>query len=168
LTLEAKRNRDAIADFFVERFTERYITPIEATCPSAKHGFTTMAVSCLLIETLESFWRGWPTTDRQSQLAFCQFFARSPRFHALLGHVPEFYKHVRCGILHQAETTGGWTVMRRGQLFSASTLTLNATRFHRQLQKEISDYATLLRNEPWDSKRWRMFRRKMAAICANC
>jgi hypothetical protein len=168
LSLEANRDREAIADFFTERFTERYIMPIEATPKTAKHGFTIMAVSCLLIETLEAFWRGWPTTERQSQLAFCQFFSRSPKFHALLGHVPEFYKHVRCGILHQSETTGGWTILRRGNLFDAASLTLNATKFHRELQREITDYATLLRTEPWDSERWAAFRKKMSSICANC
>ncbi len=134
-TLEASRDRDAIAEFFVERFFERYVIPIESTPRTAKHGFTIMAVSCLLIETLESFWCGWPTTERQSKLAFCQFFSRTRRFHALLGRVPDFYKHVRCGILHQAETTGGWTVLRMGDLFAPSGPTLNATKFHRELQK---------------------------------
>lgn len=127
-----------------------------------------MAVSCLLIETLESFWNGWPTTDRRSALAFCQFFARARRFHAFLGHVPDFYRHVRCGILHQAETTGGWTIQRRGELFGPSGPTINATKFHRELQKEISGFANILRTEPWDSVRWRNFRKKMSAICGNC
>jgi hypothetical protein len=167
-TLEDNRNCDAIAEFFVERFFERYVTPIESTPNKHKHGFTIMAVSCLLIETLESFWCGWPTTDGKSPLAFCQFFFRAPRFHALLGHVPDFYKHVRCGILHQAETTGGWTIKRDGNLFDPSGPTLNATKFHRELQKEIKDYANLLRTESWESERWRKFRKKMHAICNNC
>lgn len=145
--LEANRNREAIAAFFTERFTERYVTPIESTPRKKKNGFTTMAVSCLLIETLESFWNGWPTTDRKSALAFCQFFARTTRFHVLLGHVPDFYRHVRCGILHQGETTGGWTIRRTGVLFDPSGPTINATKFHRELQKEICEYATSLRTK---------------------
>ena len=28
-----------------------------------KNGFYVMAVSCLLIETLESFWQGWESTE---------------------------------------------------------------------------------------------------------
>ena len=149
--LEVNRDREAIAAFFTERFTERYVTPIEATPRKQKHGFTVMAVSCLLIETLESFWNGWPSTDGRSALAFCQFISRSPRFHFLLGHVPAFYRHVRCGILHQAETTGGWTIKRIGPLFDRNGLVLNATAFHRKLQKEISDYANILRTEHWDT-----------------
>jgi len=165
LGFERASDREAIADFFSKRFTERFVAPIEK---EPKHGFTTMAVSCLLIETLESFWSGWPSTHGRSELAFCRFFSRSPRFHLLLGHVPEFYGHVRCGILHQAETTGGWTIMRTGELFDPAGLTINATKFHRALQLEIQDYASLLRAQPWDCERWVLFRKKMKAICDNC
>lgn len=167
LKLEAGRDRDAIGGFFIERFTERFVTPVESTPVVAKHGFTMMALSCLLIETLESFWSGWPTTDGRSQLAFCQFFSRTSRFHSLLGHVPGFYKHVRCGILHQAETTGGWRIRRQGPLFDPVALTINATAFHRELQREILNYGSLLRTEPWDGERWVLFRKKMKAICAS-
>ncbi|MGD0412998.1 MAG: hypothetical protein ABSC18_15005, partial [Verrucomicrobiota bacterium] len=60
--LETTRPPDKgeIAKFFVERFTERYITPINAAGCRCKNGFCTMAVSCLMIEALESFWCGWP------------------------------------------------------------------------------------------------------------
>lgn len=48
-----------IAEFLVRRFTERYFTPINAvTDRKKKHGFCTMAVSCLMIETLQCFWTG--------------------------------------------------------------------------------------------------------------
>ena len=172
LSLEAANDRDAIAGFFTERFMERFVRPMEAP-PSKgkathKHGFAIMAISCLLIETLESFWQGWPTTKNISQLAFQKFFSRVPSFHALQSQGPKFYKNIRCGILHQAETTGGWTIQRRGKLFDETGLTLNATVFHRKLQREIEDYASLLRSEPWDSERWRNFRKKMKTICENC
>ena len=163
-------NKDEIAKFFVERFTERYITPIKAA-DKKKHGFCTMAVSCLLVEALESFWCGWPKTERgNSPLAFCQFFSRCRRFHSLLGHAPDFYKHVRCGILHQAETTGGWTISRHKDalLFDPSGPSINATKFHEALSFEITDYADLLKSSDWNSECWRKFRTKMKAICKNC
>lgn len=168
LTLEAAKNQNAIAEFFVERFTERFVAPIEMLPSKAKHGFTIMAISCLLIETLESFWQGWPTSVGKSQQAFRQFFTRSSHFQELSNHGPSFYKHVRCGILHQAETTGGWHIQRKGTLFDEATLTLNATVFHRKLQRDIEDYAALLRSESWDSERWLNFRKKMKAVCNNC
>ncbi len=164
-------NKAEIAKFFVERFTERYITPINSAGPKQKHGFCTMAVSCLMVEALQSFWCGWPhTKDRKSKLAFCQFFSRCPRFHSLLGHEPDFYKHVRCGILHQAETTGGWTISRHkgALLFDPSGPAINATKFHEALSFELTDYANLLKSEDWNSVRWQKFRDKMRAICKNC
>src|SRR6266481_6792309 len=115
--LEVNNDRNAIAEFFRKRFHERYITPIKETPVAYKNGFSIMAISCLSIEAIESFWCGWEHSDGRSQLAFCQFFSRCPRFHAFLGRAPDFYKHIRCGILHQAETTGCWTVLRSGLLF---------------------------------------------------
>jgi hypothetical protein len=169
--LEAAQNKGEIAKFFVERFTERYITPINLARKKQKHGFCTMAVSCLMIEALESFWCGWPHTKDRSALAFCQFFSRCPRFHAFLGHAPDFYRHVRCGILHQAETTGGWTIHRgKGSpmLFDPNGPAIDATKFHKAVSEEITDHANLLKSEDWNSERWRNFRKKMAAVCKNC
>ena len=40
------------------------------------HGFTIMAVSCLMVESLESFCRGWEhSKGKRGELAFCHFFA---------------------------------------------------------------------------------------------
>ena len=58
--METAKNRTGIADFIRERLTERFIDPVDSTPREQKHGFTTMALSCLLVETLESFWHGWP------------------------------------------------------------------------------------------------------------
>ncbi len=171
LEREQPPNKAKIVEFFIERFTERYLTPIKSAPKGQKNGFCTMAISCLMIEALESFWCGWPETSGKSALAFCQFFSRSPRFHSLLGFGPEFYKHVRCGILHQAETTGGWTVHRGKDgplLFDPNGPSINATKFHDALAFEVAHYANLLEKSDWNSERWQKFRKKMAAICKNC
>jgi hypothetical protein len=158
--LEENKDRNAIATFFRNRFRERYIAPIEAIPLHAKNGFSIMAICCLSIEAIESFWNGWEDSTGRSQLAFCQFISRCSRFHALLGRSPDFYKHVRCGILHQAETTGGWTILRKGPLFDKSGPTINATEFNKAVSGEINDFAKLLRSEDWDSERWKKFRKK--------
>jgi hypothetical protein len=54
--LEADQDRKAIADFVRERFTERYVEPVQSM--GKKHGFCIMAVSCLLIEAIISFKMG--------------------------------------------------------------------------------------------------------------
>ena len=60
LKLEKNKDQKGIAKFIQDRFTERYIEPLRG-CNT--HGFSIMAVSCLMIEALESFRQGWPDTD---------------------------------------------------------------------------------------------------------
>ena len=82
--LEAEKDRTKIADFILQRFTERYIRPLHGDS-TRKNGFCTMAVSCLMIEALESFWNGWPDTTRKSQEAFRSFFKRCSEQNSPLG-----------------------------------------------------------------------------------
>ena len=48
--LEVDKNRDGLANFIQERFTERYISPLRRRNPSQKNGFCIMAICCLMIE----------------------------------------------------------------------------------------------------------------------
>jgi hypothetical protein len=167
-----RQDRDALAGFIRDRFTERYITPLESIPQEPKHlrnGFCTMAICCLMIEALESFWQGLPDTNfpRGSSGAFCSFFDRSDNLKAFRGHARDFYTHVRCGILHQAETTGGWKIRRKGILFDPTTTTINATRFHRELARCLDTYHNALASEPWKSEVWAAFNKKIKAIFKN-
>lgn len=40
-----------------------------------------------------------------------------------------FFTDIRCGILHQAETRGGWKIQRKGTLLDDHNKTMNATVF---------------------------------------
>lgn len=160
-------DRVALSNFIQKRFTERYITPMRVA-PSEKNGFTLMAISCLMIEALESFYRGWPKSSRKSQLAFCQFFDRNQQFSFLRGYSTEFYIHVRCGILHQAETTGGWHIRRDGAIFEESRKKINAKLFHDRVEQALKAYCEELTAAEWDSHIWKNFRKKMRTVCKNC
>jgi len=162
-----EQDRQKIAEAIRKRFTERYINPAGADTQH-KHGFTIMAISCLMIEALESFRQGWTTSDGQSKAAFCFFFDDAEAFGEFRGHGQQFYKNVRCGILHQAETTGGWRVVRIGPLFDPDTLTVNAALFLETLGQVLDAFCNELRTAAWDSAEWKKVRRKMDAICANC
>jgi hypothetical protein len=70
----SKQDKDYIADAMERRFLNRYIVPGEAE--GYKNGFNIMANCCLLIETLESFYRGWSKSPNSS-LAFCNFLTES-------------------------------------------------------------------------------------------
>jgi len=165
--LEASRDKDGIANFVIERFTERYVTPMRVDT-SKKHGFTIMAVSCLLIEALESFYQGWPDSRGREPLAFCNFFDRNKDFRFMRGQSQYFYKNVRCGILHQGETTGGWQVRRSGPIFEDKTRAINAKKFHDQVEKVLKGYCAELRKSDWSASIWESLRKKMHAVCKNC
>ena len=105
-----KRDREAIAEAIRRRFTERYVSPVSKS--KAKHGCTLMAISCLMIETLESFRQGWRSTDGLDEQAFHLFFARAP---------PSFV--LDCNPILGAASEG-WCPQLRG-LFSESRVAVN-------------------------------------------
>jgi hypothetical protein len=157
-------DRDTIANAIVGRFLDRYIEPVKAK----KHGFTIMAISCLMIEALQSFREGWQNTKGKSELAFCRFFSQNDRFNAFQKHSGPFYIRVRCGILHQAETTGGWRIKRIGPLFNPALLTINATHFLDQLEAVLNEFRNSLKTAEWHSEVWKRVRAKMNALCDHC
>lgn len=172
-----RQDRYALVSLIRDRFTERYITPIEKIPGKPpedfKNGFCTMAISCLMIEALASFWKGRRETPRgEGGRTFTWFFEQSQ--HATLAdfkrHGVPFYTNVRCGILHQGETTGGWKIRRTGNLFgpTPAKLTINATKFHRALAKCLDAYCKELEAGAWDGPVWLAFKWKMDTICKNC
>jgi hypothetical protein len=161
---ESRNDRNAIAAFVEARFAERYLDPLEVF-PERKSGFAIMAVTCLMIEALESFALGWADSRHKSKRVFRSFFVRWDEFAAFRPLANDFYIHIRCGILHQAETTDGWRIRRDGSLIGDRVI--NATKFAKVLRRVLSRYASLLRTEPWDSEIWTAFRKKMNHVCRN-
>lgn len=161
-------DREPIADFIERRFLERYLDPIESLSANRKNGFTIMALCCLTIEALQSFREGLPTSDGNSKAIFQRFLGQEVEFIAFRGCWLEFYKNVRCGILHQAETTNGWRVRRSGPLFDPETLQINATKFQIALKKTLANYVNDLKRQNFDSDEWIKCRRKLDSIIVNC
>lgn len=162
-----KQEAQKIIEFLKQRFTERYIEPMRVE-KEKKNGFTIMAISCLMIESLESFYQGWADSNRKGQLAFCNFFDRNKNFSFIKGHSEEFYKCVRCGILHQGETTKGWHIRRDGPVFQEQTKTINAKLFHDRVEMALNSYCANLKREEWNSDIWKKLRQKMNMVCKNC
>lgn len=125
--LISDKDREGISNFIYNRLFSRYIRPYSFDNfeyqKKYKNGFSIMANLCLLIETLQSFKNGWGDTDRRSKMAFQQFFHNNTHFAELSQSAVSIYKNVRCGILHQGETTGGWkvTMKQRGQTSKLET-----------------------------------------------
>jgi hypothetical protein len=167
------QDRKLIADFIFQRLQSRYLKPFQFPdtnfTEQFKNGFSIMANCCLLIETLQSFKNGWENSGNKSALAFRQFLSTETNFAVFKNKEQEFYTNVRCGILHQGETTGGWTINREGtDLFDRKTLVVDSIIFAQELEKSLAGYSDKLKAEKWDSETWDNFRTKMRRIISNC
>lgn len=170
---DGENGRTDIANAIHQRFSERYLNPITAPPPEQKHGFAMMAVACLMIEALQSFRRGWLDTSKRgrAEQAFCSFFDEHDAFSAFRGHARDFYKGVRCGLLHQAETTDGWRIRRdQSQLLTVTTSgrIIDAKRFTDALRGALDRYRDDLKAASWNDDLWRCLKRKMKQVCVNC
>lgn len=173
LELIAKKDKVEISNFIYNRLYSRYIKPFELDNENFKtqyiNGFSIMANSCLLIETLESFKQGFEDTNGKSERMFVDFFNSEPNFEILKTRAKSFYKNVRCGILHQGETTGGWILVKTSEnLFESKRLKINPILFMAQLKISLKAYKAKLQHEEWDSAIWDNFRNKMRKIICNC
>lgn len=164
--LRDSKDKEAIADMIYERFSERYIEPF--INHEFKHGFSMMASSCLMIESLYCFQRGRKKTGQPGVDVFEEFFSSSSKLNVLTGYGADFYKNVRCGILHQGETYGGWKIRRKGPLFSSSELVINATKFLDALDDELKSFTGSLKGTKFHRKPWSGVIRKLDAVCENC
>jgi|NGEPerStandDraft_6_1074524.scaffolds.fasta_scaffold39427_1 hypothetical protein len=166
---EGENGKRKIVQLVRERLRERYIDPINALDSDEKNGFTIMALSCLLVETLESFHQGWPQSP-SSAYAFCSFFDREQRFHDFKGSARQFFTHVRCGILHQGETTGCWSITRAAgaPLFDGANLKVNATKFHTNLTECLDEYTDGLTKKKLVEPEWKKCLKKLNATVKQC
>ena len=167
------KKKDKIADFIYERHYRRYIKPFEYEDAifkkEYKNGFSIMANCCLLIETLESFYRGWAKS--RNELNFMKFFTRDQEFKDFsTDDIPsQFYKHIRCGILHQGETTGGWKINRsKRKMLDKANREINAFLFSKGLKRSLKNYRNELKSSDWDSPIWKNLREKMRSVLKNC
>lgn len=158
-------DRQTLAQFVRDRFYERYFRPIESTPKGAKHGFMIMAVCCLVIETLESFYQGLGNTRNVSWRMFRDFFARGTSLNVFAGNENWFYNDIRCGILHQGEARNGWRIVRNGALLDVPNKRINATKFIQEMHRAVGAYTDELRH---DDALWKAFKTKMNAVCKNC
>jgi hypothetical protein len=165
------KDRAGIANLIRLRFSERYLNP--ALDNPKRHGFAMLAICCLMVEALESFRNGWKGTQWKKDAckeAFCSFIQAHNQFKDLKPVASEFFTHVRCGILHQAETTGNWTVNRSSTLFSKSgdRRRLSAEAFGKRLRVVLDEYTDALAKADWKDPIWKNARKKFRAICRNC
>jgi hypothetical protein len=163
-------NSATVADYIYHRLAGRYILPQLKIPENFASGFLMMSSACLLIETIRAFREGWDETPwKQGASTFANFFADEqilfPKYEC---RANDFYDHVRCGILHQAETTGGYRILLRGPLFDEDERTYNARTFLEQLEKAVKSYTDALKATPRRVDLWNPAIKKLRLICENC
>lgn len=121
-----------LTDFYFDRLKTRYLDPIEAIRknPSISkqqgEGFAIVAIQCSLIEFLESCLQGAnykfdnpapPHEYKDSAQMFVSFLTnRQPFAKYFDKHLAkDFYKSVRCGMLHEARTKGTWLIKEKSK-----------------------------------------------------
>jgi hypothetical protein len=168
---DVPENKQYIITFIDHRLRRRYIVPINAIPCGSKGGFLIMAVVCLLIETLQQFYKGDAETKQgQNAEAFKKFFEdEKVLFPDCAAHAKTFYNKIRCGILHQAETKGGYRILfNDGHLFDAEEKTINATAFFGAMEKCLDKYLGRLRDSESNQPLWTNAVKKLHFICYNC
>ncbi len=159
---DAKQN---ISSLIYHRFYNRYIKHVK----QLDSGFLIMAISCLMIEAMESFRQGKNNTRLKSKITFEEFFENQhENFPGLAEIGSEFYEDIRCGILHQAETTKGWRILRKGPLLNKEGKSINALAFIRALNTALNDYIDELKHSEFDTDIWKKALIKLEFICKNC
>lgn len=113
-------------DIFESRINERYIIPaktIQDNLSVSGEGFSITIILCSLVEALQSFNQGIcyknekPRTNTEygngkSKKLFINFLTKNKPFSVFFDHdlADDFYKNVRCSLVHEAMTRNGWKI----------------------------------------------------------
>ena len=168
-------NKEHLSKFIYHRLYSRYLKPFQFDCCEYKNyfknGFSMLANYCLLIEAIQSFKEGLKNSNGKGKKLFEDFFEEEHKYFSELKNLGnEFYKNVRCGILHQGETLHGWKVTRSetAPLFDSSTKTINATKFGKQMEKVLENYRQKLEESDINTPIWKYCKKKLNYIINNC
>ena len=180
-----------LIQFLSDRHRERFFEPLEvlqnAKSSGRGFGFAIMALCSLLIETIESYKKGLPTSDKTDfddlflgidispydknaikmeikggRKMFEDFFKDSENkvcFPDVNGGL--FFQKIRCGLLHQAQTKGGWRIVRSGKYWDETSLSINRDEFAARLTKCFDRFLKHLEITEWGEGVWPMVSRKM-------
>jgi len=163
IEVEKNDNWEDATKIFHDRIQGRFLSPVDAIVEHATYdirefsGFAILALDCLIIETLNQFYKGTDETTGKHWKAFRDFFKSSEHFKTEFPTSKTceiFYSHFRCGLLHQAQTKQH-SKIRYGersmiQLVDSTDinkgLIVDRKRFHDALKLEINDYIQKLKN----------------------
>jgi len=167
------RAKSDIIQFLRVRHEERFFDPIRHLTSSRNkqgYGFAIMALCSLLIETIQCYRYGLPSTNsgelkqlgipqaerKDGKTAFKEFFL-TPQHQLLFPNVDgvDFYSNIRNGLLHQAQTKGGWKIKTdQTVLCSLTDKIIDRDKFARALKKAFQGYLGELEQHDWADDIW--------------
>jgi len=171
-------------NFFEQRMTTRYLNPINEILKMGLNqgeGFAVVNLQCSLIETIESFYNGciFNNKSRKFELLdgtnvfnfneeiFKSFFDKREPFISLQIDGVDFYKSVRCGLLHETQTKNNWRIkagLVRIYEQNGDEKIIYREKFQRGLEKVIIKYKEELLGI--DGEKYRKnFKEKFKHIC---
>ena len=187
-TANNENNWPTMYQVFIDRLNYRYWVAVQALIdadkrqPSRRFGFSIMALDCLLIETLAQFYLGLRTSNdarckKGHKLSNMDFYVGfllrdSLRLNEIFDTEQKarlFYRTIRCGILHQGETTGSSKIVTNTSSIledaSKDGVTINRSLFHEFLaEQEYKAYCEKLESNEPPVYRANMIK-KMGHIC---
>jgi hypothetical protein len=119
---------DTFQEFFFERLESRYLKPIGLLQDKGNRqgeGFSIVSIQCAMLEFLAACRHGLiyrhgtpqqPFEYSGSRDLFVSFLSETEPFDTLFTRdaAVEFYRQVRCALLHEARTKGFWTIHTAG------------------------------------------------------
>lgn len=136
-----------------------------------KNGFLMMASCALCIETFAAFLNGDNETPAGKSVdGYKKVFQYAEDNNNSLADVKNqaIYKHIRCGLLHQGETTGQFKITReKGNKLFDGDKTINAYLFHKELVQLLRSYRDELVTAEYTGSLWDNCRRKIRYIINN-
>lgn len=180
-------NTPELRTFLQNRHEARFFGPIECLRTASNthdgYGFSMMALCCLLVETIQCYREGMPSTSekewrelvsiqnnelvpsnyrlpqgipKNGSGVFEQFFRDFQSFFPNVNG-PDFYRNVRNGLLHQAQTKDGWTIDTLGSRVCepAPKKHINRNLFSRALKTAFNHYLADLATKRWNDPEWK-------------
>lgn len=185
-------SKTELADFFYHRFYGRYIKPFDFKnseyIKTYKNGFAIMTSCCLLIETFVSFTEPFfIDTNQKSERCFGYFFSNQKEFIEFSkgglnksdykdsnrkkinnkGIPKDFYKNVRCGILHNGEVKNNWRITRNGILYDTENKVINSHLFLQKLKDVMKQFKFNLKNSNIEDEIWKTYLLRLKDLIKN-
>ena len=156
-------------NIFSDRIKGRFLSQIQTLSKDINsNGFAIMALNCLLVETILQFEIGVNSTSNCNSQQYSAFLHNSfPNAFTSIDSAIYFYRHIRCGILHSAQTKGKSKLTCDNSYivkYDGLDVTVSVQRFSNLLNDYFEDYKRKLLDKNETDLRSN-FIKKMGYVC---